>query len=269
MSGNIPLDPSKWETPKQRGIGRIVVCRYQTTDDSKTRDGVTFTEFYGYPRPAQTWHVQIERLDGVYVNKVTGEKSPMSRYQTLQLERYDAERKTWRPQTQGDNKNQYIIERWMKAGCRLADPEELEGTVIEYEIEMTHKFNGNIAKNLLYPLKVLARPGQAYEFRGEVEEFEFDPDREGATSLDQAAEEVSQTQTRQSGGAKAKLDEATIVGMLVGVSATDEDAIGEFVGAHKAEIDSPTRTALVSGLFVEKALTDGKLVVVDDAYALP
>lgn len=269
---NIPLDPSQWETPKSRGIAIIEVCQYETTDDSKTKEGVTFTDFFQLPRPAQTWHVVLKRLDAVYVNKVTGEKTyEVKRYQTLQLERYDATKKVWRPQTAGDNKNNYIIERWLKAGIRLQDPTLAVGMVIEYEVEMTHKFNGNIAKNLLYPLKVLARPGETYDYRGEVEEFEFDPNREDATSLDQAAEEVTSTETSGAKGkaASTKLDKQAVLALIVGMDPEDGDAIGNMVGEHKAELEGPMRTALVSGVFVEEAVEAGDLVVVEGVYALP
>lgn len=273
MPGNIPLDPNQWETPKSRGIAIIKVCRYQTTDDSKTHEGITFTDFFQLPRAAQTWRVELLRLDAVYVNKVTGERlQEVKRYQTLQLERYDNERKVWRTATQGDNKNQYILEKWLKAGIRLVEPELNEGTVIEYELEATHKFGGNIAKNLLYPLKVLARPGQPYEYRGVVEEFEFDPDRESAASLDQSAAEVeaasASTSTRRNGQSASKLDEAGIMALLVGIDPENEDAIEGIVREHRAELETAQRTALISGTFVQDAIEGGKLVVVDGVFAL-
>src|SRR3990167_8988040 len=104
MAGNIPLDPSKWEVPKVRFIGKLVKCKYATTDDAKDKTGATFTEVRNWPRAGQTWEVQVERMDAVFVNKVTGEKSPVSRYQTIDLERYDERNRTMRPITQGNNK---------------------------------------------------------------------------------------------------------------------------------------------------------------------
>lgn len=273
----IPLDPNQWESPQETFIAVIRRCEYSDTDHSKTKEGETFTEFFKLPRPAQTWEVAVERLDAVYINKVTREESPMVRYQTLQLERFDDRKKQMVPVTQGDNKNSFVIGKWLAAKVKLQDPTSNVGLVCQFTLEKTHKFGGNHAKNLLYPTKVLGSIGvegkDDFEYNGDVEGYEFDPDRDGATSLDDAAAAIDSANKSNSASSKAKekvpaLSDADLLKLFVGKSPDDEDAATEIVQEHKASLTTAQKTSLITGSLIEAALEEGKLVVVDEVYAL-
>lgn len=308
MAATLPsLDPKNWETPKEEFIGVIRVSRYSDTDQSKTKDGQTFTEFYNLPRAAVTYRLVVQRLDAVYKNKETEERSPMLRFQDLQLERYDERAKQMKFVTQGDNKNTYILGKFPEAKLRISpDPALAEGAVCKFVREGTHKFGGNTAKNLLYPVKVLGwmdldemktengtvypavkstdvEGHMPYEYVGDVEDFEFDPNRDDAeggsgggsgTSLDQAANEAD---AANSGAKKtadkpkdkvAQLDEDGVMALFVGKAPDDEDAATDIISENKAAIPSTLKAGLVSGELLEKWTEAGKLVVVDDVFKL-
>lgn len=297
------LDPSTWETPKEEFIGVIRVSEYSDTDAQKTKEGLTFTEFYGLPRPAMTYRLVVQRLDAVYKNKETGETSPILRFQDLQLERLDNQTKTMKFVTQGDNKNTYILTKFKEAKVSLVpSPDAAVGAVCKFTREGTHKFGGNMAKNLLYPTKVLgwmnldelktengrtypavdglsAKGHLEFEFNDDVEEIEFDPSRNedggsDGTSLDQAASEANAANAANKGskgadkGAK-QLTEAEVLALFVGKDPEDEDLATTIIAENKGAIASSMKAKLVSGELVEEWTEAGKLVIVDGEYALP
>jgi hypothetical protein len=262
------LDPSTWETPKEEFVGVIRVSRMGTTDDSKTKDGETFTEFFNLPRPATTFRLVVQRLDAVYKNKETEELSPILRFQDLQLERLNERTQKMEAVKQGDNKNTFILGKFPEAKLKLGtNPEQVEGAVCTFVREGTHKFGGNMAKNLLYPKKLLGwmkldelktERGQVYpavdpfeagiagriefEYAGDVEEIEFDPARNetdgdggtsGSTSLDQAASNVGSSSDN---GKSSKKEEPKKAASML-----DEDGVmALFVGKTVDDEDAAT-----------------------------
>lgn len=303
------LDPKTWETPKEEFVGVIRVACYSNTDASKTKDGETFTEFFNLPRPIPTFRLVVQRLDAVYKNKETGETSPLLRFQDLQLERFDERKKVIVPVTQGDNKNTYILTKFAESRVKLVpSPEAVQGAVCRFVREGTHRFGGNMAKNLLYPVKLLGwmdldelkmENGTVYpaveslsveghmefEYAGDVEEIEFDPNRDddsgsssggSSTSLDQAAAASNEANKSDKGekapaGKKAssQMSEDEIMALFVGKTVDDEDAATDIISENKSAIPQTMKASLVSGEALEGWLKEGKLVVVDDEYALP
>ena len=266
----IPLDPTKWAEPKETFFGKLVICHYETTDDAKDKDGRTFTEVRNWPRPGQVWKVQVQRLDAVFVNKVTGEESPITRYQSIDLERYDERKREMVAVMQGNNKANFVIGKWLEAKVPLApDPSKNQGMIAEWEFLRSKSFGGNIAKNMLYPIKVLALPGKDFEFRGDVERVEFDPARnEGdLEGIAQAIDNSNAPTPSAKGSGSGMLDEAGIDALLVGLVADDEDALMKVVGDHKSSIPSEHKKALLGGEYLEKALEAGRFVIVDGAFA--
>ena len=265
MAGNISLDPTKWAEPKESLIGRIVKCEYSDTDQAKSRDGETFTEMRGWPRAGQTWVVEVERLDAVYVNSETGEKSPIKRYLSVDLERYDekATPPQMKPVTQGNNKAQFLLGKWNDKLKLAPDPTKNVGAVCEFELLRSKNFGGpQPAKNLLYPLKVLARPDQGadFVFHGEVQEISFDPSRNEGESLEDAA---ASQETEKPKAKSEQMDEEAVFNALVGIDPEDEDALTKFVTSNKANIPSAIKTALIAGDFIQAAIEAGSLKVED------
>lgn len=286
MANPIPLDPSKWERPTINFIGRLDVCEYSDTDQVKGReDGRTITEQRGWPRAGQTWHQEVTRLDAVLVNKDTGEEVPAKRYQTIDLERYDQRSGQMRAVVQGNNKAAYIIEKWGAAKVGLAQPEANVGMIAEWCVELSHSFGGDTpAKNLLYPVRVLASPKDAdkYQFRGEVERIEFTP-KGNEQSLEDMAQAVQESPAPASGrgraasatsnGAKAPAFTHTdLLNALVGITVTEEGPAEEevmaIVSANKASLDAATKMGLADNSLIAEAIEKGEMTVVDGKLAL-
>lgn len=292
----IPLDPTKWAEPINKGIGRITVCRFSDTDQAMGRpgsenEGMTFTEMRGWPRAGATWELNIERLDAVYRNKETGETSPMTRYQTIDLERYNEREHKMVTVMQGNNKAKFIIDKCLAAhmgfGAGGIHPEINVGMVVEFETLASKNFGGpNPAKNLLYVTKILAKPGEEYEYRGEVEAIDFDPNKESNMSLDDAAGGISlpnaDAPAPSSNGSRPKtgatpaaapkaatLDKAGVLALLAGVAYDPDDVdFSDFVTENKAALDAKTKTALLTGAFVTEALEADELSIVDGALVV-
>lgn len=255
----IPLDPTKWVEPVEKVIAKLVECRYTDTDQSKTSDqygNVTFTEYLHLPRPKRQWKVVIELLDRVYVNKLTGEKSPVRRYMTIDLERYDDQKQVWTAMPKGNNKSFFTLSKWADKRIVLhPDPAVNEGMVAEFEYLRSKMFGGTTAaKDIIYPIQVLALPGKPYEYRGEVLEIEFTPkdDADSQSSLDDMA--GAAMQGAQTSGPATMLDKDQVIQMLAAEGITDGSdensvAINEFVKNHKAELPAALKTGLVTGEF--------------------
>lgn len=282
----IPLDPTKWAEPITKGIGRIIKCRFATTDDAMGRpgsenEGMTFTEMRGWPRAGRTWELDILRLDAVWKNKDTSEITEMHRFQTVDLERFNEREHKMMPVLNGNNKAKYIVDKCVAAHMRLSpDPTVMEGAVVEYEVLASKNFGGpNPAKNLLYITRILAKAGEEYEYRGDVDEVEFDPNREGGSgsgmSLDDAASAISSGGAKSNGKSASKaassvLDKAGVFALMVGMS-YDETEGGDFsdlVADHKGDFDAATKTGLLTGAFASDAIENGELVVVDGVLAI-
>jgi hypothetical protein len=282
----IPLDPTRWAEPKQKFIGRLTRCEYSDTDHAKSREGETFTEMRGWPRAGQTWEVAVERIDAQFVDKNTNEVMKNDdgsiarphRYQTIDLERYDERTRAMKPITSGNNKANFVIGEWVKAKVRLnPNPAANVGMIAEFEVMFSKSFGGGQpAKNLLYPVKVLAMPGTPYEYRGDVENVQIDPESRGGgsgggagISLDNAAEGIEAGSNGASApkAAAKTIGEAAVLELLVGL-APDAD-FSDFLAEHKGELDGPVRVGLVGGTYVPAMMEAGKLVIVDDVLALP
>lgn len=265
----VPLDPTKWEEPTEHFIGRLTKCRRSTTDEAKSKDGQTFTELRGWPQAGQTLEVEVERLDAVFVNKVTGEKSPVRRFMTLDLQRWNEREHRMVNAMQGQSKASFTLEKWGNAKVTLhPDPAVREGLVAEWELKRSIKIGKQTAKNVLYPVKVLAAPGSPFDFRGDVEEIEFDPkDDDGAgVSLDDAAETINSAAGANAGNGagatmSAILDEAGILGLFAGIDPEDESAIMGVIAGHKAAIPATVKTSILSGEYISGAIEAGKLRV--------
>ena len=255
----ISLDPTKWVEPKETFIARLAVCQYSDTDQSKTSPAngeVTFTEYLGLPRPKRQWRVVWERLDAVFVNKDTGERTPVKRYMTIDLERYDEKTRTWSAVPKGNNKAFFTINKWSEKKVLLhPKPEANEGMVMEVEFLRSKMFGGNTAKDIGYPVRVLALPGQAFEYRGEVEEIEFDPSKHAdsgagaGVSLDDAAAAQGGSAGTSGGGKSSTWSEDEVKAALeeAGVDGTDEEAVGAFVKANKAKLQAAVKVSLIGG----------------------
>lgn len=278
----IPLDPTKWAEPKQKFIGRLTRCEYSDTDHAKSREGETFTEMRNWPRAGQTWEVAVERIDAQFVDKNTnqvilgddGSIARPHRYQTIDLERYDERTRAMKPITSGNNKANFVIGKWIEAKVRLnPDPKQNVGMVAEFEVMFSKSFGGGQpAKNLLYPIKVLALAGQPYEYRGDIENVQIDPESRGGgsgISLDNAADAIENANggVPRAAAKSATLNEAGVLELLVGL-APDAD-FSDFLAAHKGELEGPVRVGLVGGTYVPEMTEAGKLVVVDGVLALP
>lgn len=258
MAPLIPLDPTKWEEPKEQFTGRLVECKPWDTDQSKTSPDhgeVTFTEYLHLPRPKRQWRVVIERLDAVYKNKETGETYPIRRYMVIDLERYNEQSQSWSAMPKGQNKPYFTLEKWAAAKLQLhPDPTKLEGLVANWEYLRSKMFGGNnAAKDIIYPLQVLALPNTPYEYRGEVLEIEFTPKDGQGVSLDDSAAGQQVSSSGSGGGASSpSLTKDAVVQMLAEAGITDgsnDDAIATFVKEHKDELPSNFKMELVTGEF--------------------
>lgn len=261
----IVLDPTKWEEPKETFVARLVECKYSDTDQSKTKEDQTFTEFLALPRPKRQWRIKWERLDAQYVEKESREKSPIFKYTTIDLERYNPETRVWSAMPKGNNKSWFTLNKWAEKHIVLhPDPTKNEGMVCEVEFLRTKMFGGgNAAKDISYPLKVLALPGKAYEYTGDVLEIEYDANRDGGSgsgggsgvSLDDVAKDVGAGgaggKAAGSGGKADQFSDEDLRGELdaAGVDGSDEDKVGEFVKVHKAKLSSGQKSALITGDF--------------------
>lgn len=245
----VPLDTSKWEEPIIDFFGVVRKSEYRTTDDAKGKDGRTFTETRGLPRPGRTWHVEIERLDAIY-DLPDGATAPVTVYMTVDLERLSNGRMV--PVPYGDNKPTFTVDKWNEAGLRLAPtPGAVIGKKAQFRLERTHKFGSMVAKDIVYPTKLLP---DGYEFTGEVSRFQV---RE-RTSLEQAAEAVE--------ASTAPIEVVDIPALLVGVESTDE-GIQAFVKAHP-DLPGDVKVALLTEDLVGQYIADGTLVVKDGLLAL-
>lgn len=250
------LDPAKWVEPQESFIGRILECKKSDTDQSKTRDDITFTEFLKLPRPKRQWRVVVERLDAVFKNSQTGELSPIKRYMTIDLERYDDQKRVWYAVSKGNNKAYFTLDMWAKQRIVLEpDPAKCEGMVCDFTYLRSKMFGGGTpAKDILYPNKVLALPGKDFAFQGDVEEIEFTPKEEG-TSLDQMASDMSSSSSSGSGGGPAPAsdmlteDKVRVMLTEANIDGSDEDAVNAFVAANKAALPGAIKVALVGGDF--------------------
>lgn len=259
----IPLDPTKWVEPEEKFIGRIVECQYTDTDQSKTKEGVTFTEYQNLPRAKRQWKVVVELFDRVYKSSVDGALSPVRRYMTIDLERYDEKKREWVPMAKGNNKAYFTIEKWTAKKLLLhPDPKKWEGAVCEFIYYRSKMFGGgNAAKDIIVPDRLLAMPGVEYEYRGEVTEIEYTPkDDDSVGSLDDSA--MAMAAGSAGAGAASKpaaemLSEDDIRSKLaeLGVTETpaeDSDeaaALAKFLKDNKASIPASVKTALVTGDF--------------------
>jgi len=259
----IPLDPTKWVEPEERVIAKIVECRYTDTDQAKTKEGVTFTDYQNLPRPKRQWKVVIEMYDRVYKSSVDGAISPVKRYMTIDLERYDEKKREWVPMAKGNNKAFFTIEKWSAKKLLLhPDPTKWEGAVCEFVYLRSKMFGGgNAAKDILYPERLLAMPGQEYEYRGEVTEIEYTPkDDDSVGSLEDSATAMA-AGSGGTGAAKAPavdmLSAEDIKAALAELGVTEqpeEDSdgakvIARYMKDNKAAIPGTIKVALVNGDF--------------------
>lgn len=256
----IPLDTSQWTEPTRRFLGKLTMCRYGTTDDAKGKDGRTFTETRGLPRPTRTFRVEVERLDAIY-DLPTGDHAPVMAYLTLDLEKKlkDGRIVPLSIGGKGDNKPTFTLIKWATAGVSLApDPSVNEGLIAEWEELPSKLFGGMAAKGILYPVKLLPKD---YKFDGEVQHFEVK--REQTADLDQMAAEATAVDS-----AAATFDDDELAAMLVGT--TDEtETTGPFVKAH-GELPADIKLGIVTGDVQTRLVADGKLVKGKDGkYALP
>ncbi len=254
---NIVLDPTQWTEPSEQFFGKIIECGFGTTDDSKGRDGKTFTEFRELPRPIRTWRVVIERLDAVY-DLDDGTTPPVHVYMTIDLERYVDGKFIPVSISKGANKATFTVTKWTEAGVRLApDPTKNVGKICEFERLRSKMFGSVAAKDITYPLKVLP---ENFVFQGDIRHF-----KPKAISLDEAAATV-ETEA-QAASAAATIDEDELATLLVGVLVDDIPALT----ASKAyeAVTGDARVKLIDGNFQKELLAAGKLVVVDGKYALP
>lgn len=265
------MDMSQWAEPKETFIGRLVKCDFSDTDQAKNRDGLTFTELRNIPRAIKTWVTEVERLDAVFVNKDTGEKSPVKRFMSVDLERFDDRDKKFHPVTQGNGKAAFLAERWNKVIKLGSNPSVFEGAIFEFELLRSKSFGGpQPAKNLMYPLRQLANVARAasYQYHGDVMEIEFTP-KGDEQSLEDAAEAV-QAQAQQTRG-QPTLGEDEVLKLVAeaGLDPENDDALTAFVTAHKAALPSSVKQGIVTGEWVPAQLEAGKLVVVEGVLALP
>jgi len=232
----VPLDTAQWQEPTLEFVGEVKVCEFRTTDDAKGRDGRTFTETRGLPRPGRTWHVEVDRLDAVY-DLEDGTNAPVRVYMTVDLERLiDG---VMSPVTRGDNKPTFTIDQWSKAGIRLMpDPTRVVGVRAEFTLARTKMFRGAAAKDVLYPTKILAKD---FQFAGEVRHFQVKA-KATPTNLDDYA---TASPTLESSG----VDVAALV-RSEGLDLADRTAVQAFIKSHP-ELPAEDKVALATGEFVE------------------
>jgi hypothetical protein len=256
IQNEIPLDPGEWTEPTEEFPAKLVKCRRQTTDDATDRDGVTFTERRGYPRPAQQFVATWERLDAVWDND-DGTVSPVKVYLSLDLERFIDGRFISMQLSRGNNKATYTLDMWKKGGVRLAPtPEANEGNVYMVTYLRSKMFGTVAAKKISFPT---AKLPDDYVFKGDVTHL-----KSTTTSLNDSADAIEAEST--TAAQAASFDEDELVGLLVGVKA---DAMTAFISEHK-DIPAAVRLELVDGV-PQKALIDaGKLAIDEDgAYVVP
>jgi len=250
----VPLDPSKWTEPTEEFPAKLVECRRGTTDDAHGKDGRTFTEARGLPRPSQTFRVTWERLDAVWDNE-DGSTSPVKVYLALDLEKYVDGRFISLALSKGNNKPTFTLDQWKKcSGISLApDPTVNEGGIYMVTRLRSKMFGSVAAKDISYPT---AKLPDDYVYKGDVRHI-----KSQATSLDDAAASV---EAESDTAAKAaSFDEDELAGLLAGVKADDAAAMTAFISTHK-EIPANIRLELVDG-GPQKALVEaGKLAVSEE-----
>lgn len=252
----IPVDSSQWEEPVHEFPGVITVCKFLTTDDAKGKDGRTFTETRGLPRPGRTWHVEVERLDAIR-DMLDGTTSPITAFMTIDMERLGEG--GMRPVLRGDNKVTYVSDKWAQANFRVGvKPESLVGKRAQFKQERTHKFgSGDFApaKDLLYPLRELPAD---WKFTGDVLRFK---QRAQEQTLEEAAGEVTSSGSDSTG----EWD----VSVLVGLPAKHDLAVyGPFIQEH-SDLPGDMKIGLVGPDLVDGLVKEGKLKVEDGKLALP
>jgi hypothetical protein len=253
---DIGLDPSKWTEPTEQFFGKIIECGFGSTDDSKGKDGRTFTESRGLPRPIKTFRAVIERLDAVY-DLDDGTSAPVHVYLSLDLERYVDGKFIPANLNKGSNKATFTLTKWNENGVRLApDPTVNVGKICEFE-RLRSKLFGNVAaKDITYPLNTLP---DNYVFTGEMRHF-----KPKSSSLDDAAASV---EASTPAAVAAAYDEDELVALLVDVVADDVAALTQSKAFEY--VSGEARVKLVDGDLQKGLVAAGKLVVIDGKYALP
>lgn len=254
---DILLDPEKWTEPTEQFFGKVIECGFGTTDDSKGKDGRTFTETRGLPRAIRTWRTVIERLDAVY-DLEDGTTAPVHVYMTIDLERYVDGKFIPISISKGANKATFTVTKWNSAGARLApDPTKNVGKIFEFERLRSKLFGTVAAKDITYPLKALP---DNFVYQGDVRHFQ-----PKAASLDDAAASVEAVS--EAASTAAAFDEDELVNLLVGVTADDVAALTTSK-AYEYVTGEP-RVKLIDGDLQKGLIAAGKLVVADGKYALP
>lgn len=244
----IPLTTGEWAEPTTEFVGICRVSKFQTTDESKGKDGRTFTESRGLPRAARQWHVEVERFDAIY-DLPDGQNAPVTVYMTIDLERFSDG--TLSPVPRGDNKATFTVDKWSEAGMRLGvKPEVAEGVIAHYTLLRTKMFRGAAAKDILYPTKILPKD---YKYEGDIRHFEVKGDQSLA---DVAAE--SETSV-------AAVPEVDVAALLVEakLNPDDEAAVLAFVKAHP-ELPAETKVGVTTGELVDSLIEAGAIKRSDD-----
>ena len=256
LNQEIPLDPGAWTEPTETFVGKLVTCARSDTDQSRGKDGRTFTESRGYPRALRTFKVVIERADAVWDN-TDGTTSPAKEYMELNLEKFVDGRFIPMNLSKGNNKPTFTLEMWKKAGVSLApDPTVNEGHYYVFTKLRSKMFGTVAAKGIIYPTQKLP---DDYAYKGDIRHI-----ASNTASLDDAASAVEAGSTEAA--TAATFDEGELAALLVGVKVDDTAAITAFIGEHK-ELPANVRLELVDGDIQKRLVEAGTLTVEKGVYA--
>jgi len=242
----ISLDPGQWEEAFEDFPGQIKVVEHRLSAEK-------YNEAAHFPRPIQQFHIVVTRLDAVYALP-DGTEAPVEVYSGCDLEKKDRSGDIVSV-APGDNKPSKMLGKFAEAKVRLStNPEELAkltGVICMWRRYRTMTMGGMQAKNVLYPLQVLAVD---YKFAGEVQRFAVSA-QQGGESLEEAA-----GATTGDHASREELAEA-----LVGTPADSFDA-DLLTSEPFRRASGADKTALVKGDFGQAAVTDGLLKVEDEKF---
>jgi len=240
----ISLDPGQWEEAFEDFPGRIEVVEHRLSASE-------YNEAAHFPRPIQQFHIVVERLDAVYA-LADGTEAPVKVYGGCDLEKKDRSGDIVKV-APGDNKATKMLSKFAEAKVRLStNPEELAkltGLICVWRRYRTLTVGGMQAKNVLYPLQVLAVD---YKFAGEIQRFAVSA-QQGGVSLEEAA------------GAGDHASRKELADALAGTPADSFDA-DLLTSEPFRRASGADKTALVKGDFGQAAVTDGLLKVEDGKF---